>query len=230
MVNSARCGRQESVDGRSPDRAGLLDGQSMLLAHAPPTLVVGDRLERNQQVLAFPLRKRRKLGPKHDLEAIDGALPGEAYPRVQIGIFVSAGDEYAPHRGGPLARPRPCFDMGANPDLAIAVDIARRSQRCGLCKAVVGGGHTQLAEFREALEDRADGVAGALGDLRRRRHLHYRVLANEGQVGLDDKLLGAFAAQAAAIDPDRPQRPRRSRRSLVGSLVSRSFCHRKPSL
>ena len=38
------------------------------------------------------------------------------------------------------------------------------------------------------------------------------------------------APQAAAIDPDRPQRPRRSRRSLVGSLVSRSFCHRKPSL
>src|SRR5215475_2401283 len=64
-----RARRQQAVDDTDPRRTGLLERQAVELAHAPPALVVGDRLEGEQCLALVAVRQGRKLGPEHELQA-----------------------------------------------------------------------------------------------------------------------------------------------------------------
>ena len=119
-------------------------------------------------------------------------------------VLVGELEEHSPKRHAALAGMAAGVDLRAQPRLAISIGAARRCERQSLGKAVVGRRHPERIEIGKAFEDRAHGIARPLRDLHRRRHL--RGVAQQRKEGLDDQLLRAFAAQAAAIYSGRTDR------------------------
>ena len=110
--------------------------------------------------------------------------------------------------------------MAAHAGRAVAFDVLRRRGAERLAQRKVGRRDMQRMEVREALEHRAHGVAGAVGDLHRRRHV--RGFAQEKQEGLDDQLARALGAEAAAVDADGLAGDRQRGDSGRGTDVGRS--------
>ena len=78
--------------------------------------------------------------------------------------------------------------------------MARRREGGSLRETVVRRSDAKPVEIGETLEDRSHGIAGAVGDLRGRRHGHHGIFPKQRNVCLDDELLGPLASQAATID------------------------------
>jgi len=206
MSTRVRSLRRRRPSGRAagtalPDAAGLLEGKPVQLAHACPALDVGDRLERDQQVLALAFGQRRQFRPVHQLQPLHRALARQPDAGAQVLVLVGREQQHPPQRDAAFAGPRPGLDLGTDARLAVAVDVARRCQRRGLRQLVVGGRGTQLLEVGEALEDRAHGIPGTLRDAGGGRHRRRRIVPHQREEGLDDQLLRSLATQAATVDP-----------------------------
>ena len=149
-------------------------------------------------MLALCLVERRELRPVHELEPLRDRGARQPDAGLELCRFALVGVERTPKRQPGLAGLGARLDLRADARRSVGVDVAHRRLHGGERKTVVGGGDAQGHQIREALEDGADGVARALGDACRGRDL--RVLAQQREIGLDDQLARAFAAQSPAID------------------------------
>ena len=143
----------------------------------------------------------RKLGLVHQLDALQDRLAYQQDPRLELARIALVGVQRAPQRQPLLADPAARLDVGFEAGQAIAGKVARHGLRRALGEGVVRGRHAQRMQVGKALEHGAHGIARALGDGRSRRDL--RAFAQQRQIGLDDQLLCARAAQATTVDPGR---------------------------
>ena len=148
---------------------------------------------------ALAVRQGREFRGVHRLQTPDKTFAQADDPLPELRRFALVDDERAPQRQPTLAGTPPLLDLGADAGLPVAVGIARWRQRRDLDHRVVDRRHLQAVDVGKTFEHRTHGIAGALGDLGSRRHLR-RLLARQGQVGLDDQLPGTLASQAAAVD------------------------------
>ena len=189
----------ESLQRADPQKlARFLEGQAVELPHARPALEIRQRLERDQNALARHLFQGRELGGVHLLHAGDRPIAAQTYAQLQlVGVLLEL-DQHAPQQQPALAGAGAGVDLRPDARRPVSVEIARRCEGSGLRQLVVGRHDAQRMQVGEALEHRAYRVARPLGRLRRRRIAV--ALAQQRQIGLDDELLGALAAQATTVD------------------------------
>ena len=191
------------------------------LAHASPALEIGQRLEGDQGVAAHRLGERRQLRLVHQLQSPVDQLARQPDARPELLRIALVDVERPPHRQPRLAGAGPRLDLGVDLRCPVAVEIAQLGAGGAQREGMVGGGDAQRHQVGETLEHRAHRIARPLGDLRERGNL--RAVAQQRQVGLDNQLARALAAQSAAIDDGSRGRHASAQAGVCGSRRSIAF-------
>ena len=119
---------------------------------------------------------------------------------LQLRRFALVGDERAPQRQPALAGLGARLDLRADARRPVAVDVAQqRPAPCPWAMAWSVAAMLQRIADRESARRPSARSSRPLGDLRR-PSATCGILAQQREIGLDDQLPGALAAQAPAVD------------------------------
>src|SRR5581483_2578816 len=190
--------RQELVDGVDPRFAGIVVRQTVLLAHALPAFEAGEFVERAQDRGPLRVLQRREFDGIDFLESRPEQAAHHVDATRNLGRLVEADRNHPPYRHPRFAGARADFDLELDARLPIGSDLVAGRRGAALRQHVIEGCGGETLAIGEMGEHRTLGQARLLGHLLAGRKV--ALLAQQLEIGFDDRLARAHAALATTVD------------------------------